>query len=66
MGLQYMTDMVLEQVSTSSGGEIMNELEARFGSSLRLQMTVDGIPTAWIERSQIIAVMRFLKFNVAG
>jgi len=60
-----MTDMVLKQVSTSTGGGITGELEARFGSSLRHQVTVDEIPTAWIERSQIVAVMRFLKSEVS-
>lgn len=50
---------------TSAGGadyEIVRELSARFGdNAFVFQPTKDDVPTLWIERAQILDVLKFLR-----
>ncbi|MCZ6655689.1 MAG: NADH-quinone oxidoreductase subunit C/D [Gammaproteobacteria bacterium] len=40
---------------------VVAELERRFGPEIQYQYTVDGIPTLWVSRDQLVDVMRQLK-----
>lgn len=45
--------------------DIVRELHRRFGEgSFRFQVTVDDVPTLWVEPGQIIAVLKYLKNEV--
>ena len=41
--------------------QVVAELERRFGTEIQYQHTVDGIPTLWVSRDQLVDVMRELK-----
>ncbi len=41
--------------------QVVAELERRFGTEIQYQYTVDGIPTLWVSRDQLVDVMRELK-----
>ena len=40
---------------------VVKELRAKFGDSLLLQATRDDMPTIWVERSQLLEVLMFLR-----
>jgi NADH-quinone oxidoreductase subunit C/D len=40
---------------------VVEELRAKFGDSLLLQATRDDMPTIWVERSQLLEVLMFLR-----
>jgi hypothetical protein len=40
---------------------VVEELRAKFGDSLLLQATHDDMPTLWVERSQLLEVLMFLR-----
>ena len=50
---------------TSGRAMVIDELEARFAGSCRIQTCTDGIPTVWIDRDSLVEAMQFLKYSVA-
>ncbi|MEX2469836.1 MAG: NADH-quinone oxidoreductase subunit C, partial [Pseudohongiellaceae bacterium] len=54
---------VAEDIHTGSAGDpLLAQLRAEFGSRLLAeQTTCDGIPTVWVDRGDIKAVLRFLR-----
>jgi NADH-quinone oxidoreductase subunit C/D len=40
---------------------VVEELRGKFGDSLRLQTTFEDFPTLWVERSQLLDVLMFLR-----
>lgn len=48
-------------VDTRPAFAIVEELRTKFGDSLRLQTTFEGFPTLWVERSQLLDVLMFLR-----
>ncbi len=50
-----------ERLLPGSNHPVMTELYQRFGAdSITYQQTLDGIPTAWVAREDLIEVLRFL------
>ena len=48
-------------VENGSEHEVVRELRDRFGAALHFQSTVDNVPTLWVERAQLLDVLRFLR-----
>lgn len=48
-------------VDTRPAFAIVEELRTKFGDSLGLQTTFDDFPTIWVERSQLLDVLMFLR-----
>ena len=48
----------------SAPAVVISELEARFAGSCTMQVCADGIPTIWVERDQIVALMQYLKQGI--
>lgn len=48
-------------VDTRPAFAIIEELRTKFGDSLGLQTTFDDFPTIWVERSQLLDVLMFLR-----
>ncbi len=51
------------QMAVEHGGEheVVRELRDRFGDAFRVQTTVDNVPTVWVERAQLLDVLRCLR-----
>ncbi len=52
------------QMAVEPGNEhaVVRELRDRFGAAaIRFQPTVDNLPTVWVERAQLLEVLRFLR-----
>src|ERR1035437_3561153 len=47
---------------------IISELKSRFGETiiLHFERTIDGIPTIWIDRNNLIEVLKYLKYEIAN
>ena len=58
-----MAEVAEEAPALNSG--VIGHLGARFGSNLRQQTTVDGIPTVWVPRNLLIDILRELKTSPA-
>ncbi|MBP8924294.1 MAG: NADH-quinone oxidoreductase subunit C/D [Pseudomonadales bacterium] len=57
-----MTDREALALLPGAGHEVMTGLYKRFGSGeLVFQATVDGLPTVWVARDQLLEVLRFLR-----
>ena len=54
-----MSDAVLEAPEILP--EVIQHLQGRFGAAIQAQTTIDSIPTVWVEREQLINVLRHLK-----
>ena len=40
---------------------VHDELQARFPGACHSQTCIDGMPTVWVERAQLLPLMRYLK-----
>jgi len=49
-----------------AGGDVVALLQARFGGGCRVQSTVDGTPTIWVDAKRVREVMGFLKRELAS
>ena len=49
----------------SAHAVVIDELEARFAGACHAQTCADGIPTVWVERDQLVALMQYLRRGIA-
>lgn len=58
-----MSDAAIE--ATVQLPEVIQCLQGRFGASIQAQETLDTIPTVWVDRAQLVDVLRYLKTDPA-
>ena len=52
-------------MSESNQTRVIEDLQNRFGGKFTRQEICDGIPTLWVQRDQLIPILRYLKMEIA-